>query len=107
MIIRVVVETIRIQRKRTKGSKMPPNTIYVGRPSKWGNPYKVGYFQENGDHQYVTTNEQAVSLYTEYLFRSGLVDHIEELRGKNLACFCELDEPCHADILLRVARIEP
>jgi hypothetical protein len=31
----------RIQRKRVKGWKMPPNTVYVGRPSKWGNPFPV------------------------------------------------------------------
>lgn len=32
----------RIQRKRTKGWRMPENTVYIGRGSKWGNPYKVG-----------------------------------------------------------------
>jgi hypothetical protein len=32
---------IRVQLSRKKGWKMPPNTIYVGRPTKWGNPYKV------------------------------------------------------------------
>lgn len=32
----------RIQRKRTKGWKMPENTVYVGRPSKWGNPFTIG-----------------------------------------------------------------
>lgn len=32
----------RIQRKRTKGWKMPENTVYVGRPTKWGNPWRVG-----------------------------------------------------------------
>jgi hypothetical protein len=32
----------RIQRKRTKGWRMPENAVYVGRPTKWGNPYQVG-----------------------------------------------------------------
>ena len=34
---------IRIQRKRTKGWRMPPNTVYVGRPTIWGNPFPVGH----------------------------------------------------------------
>ena len=38
----IQVTPIRIQRKRTKGWRMPPNTVYVGRPSKWGNPFNSG-----------------------------------------------------------------
>jgi hypothetical protein len=36
-----VSKPVRIQRKRTKGWKMPPNTVYVGRGSQWGNPFKI------------------------------------------------------------------
>lgn len=85
---------VRIQRKRTKGWKMPENTVYVGRPTKWGNPYPIG---EN------FTAEQAIRLYREFAEKWNLAEDAEELRGKNLACFCPLDQPCHADILLELA----
>jgi hypothetical protein len=43
--------------------------------------------------------------YTQWLFKCGNhpLDLIGELRGKNLACWCKLDQPCHADVLLRMA----
>ena len=37
----LIMELKRIQRKRVKGWKMPENTVYVGRPTKWGNPFRV------------------------------------------------------------------
>lgn len=110
---------IRIQCKRTKGWKMPPDTIYVGRPTSWGNPFKVG---EHGDAA------ECVAL-----FRACVCDTIAPgqlnksqmaaankawpdcfampcqstakifLGRKNLACFCPLDQPCHADVLLELA----
>jgi len=86
----------RIQRKRTKGWKMPPNTVYVGRPSKWGNPYLIKPRSQ-------FTREQAIETYENYIKRV-LVDHpdfLEPLKGKDLACWCPLDKPCHADILLK------
>ena len=90
----------RIQRKRTKGWKMPANTVYVGRPTKWGNPYKV---DKNTDA------ELAVE-YFETMLRDGTTECypmeeiiVGELRGKNLACFCPLNKPCHADVLLEIA----
>lgn len=88
----------RIQRSRAKGWRMPANTLYVGRPTKWGNPYKVGAEPMNGDTG--QTLEEALWSY-ENLFLIG--KNVSELRGKNLACFCPLDKPCHADILLRLA----
>ena len=64
---------------------MPPNTVYVGRPTRWGNKFLT---------------------YEEY---DILVPELEKewiresLKGKNLACWCPLDQPCHADILLEIA----
>lgn len=84
---------IRIQRKRTKGWHMPANTIYVGRPSRYGNPYD---WREYG-------REQAVQMYKYYLNTADRLIIAHELAGKNLACWCALDEPCHADILLEIA----
>jgi hypothetical protein len=86
---------IRVQRKRTKGWKMPENTIYVGRPTKWGNPYVVGIVGNNAE-DCVIKFEQTMSIMLKQ-------DAVVELKGKNLACFCRLDQPCHADVLLKIA----
>jgi|ERR1700733_5375379 len=90
----------RIQRKRTKGWKMPPNTVYVGRPTKWGNPYKLLQFD---------SAENCIDAFLQWLLacnhRSVIdVDRVKaELRGKDLACWCPPGQPCHADVLLEVA----
>ncbi len=110
----------RIQRKRSKGWRMPPNTVYVGRPSKWGNPFEVGecvsltMALEGGIHprSTVETPKEAASLFRKLLIRDmavndSVVDCVLELRGKNLACWCPLDQPCHADVLLEFANKEP
>ena len=95
----------RIQRSRAKGWKMPANAIYVGRPTVWGNPYVVGSQLMNGE---TLTAEKAVALYEQHLadnFSEGDVRHC--LHDKDLACWCALDEPCHADVLLRIANSRP
>ena len=90
----------RIQRKRSKGWKMPENTIYVGRGSKFGNPFKVGEYR-------LQTVERVVEVYRKYL-EDGMLDVTveqvrRELRGKDLACWCKEGAPCHADVLLEIA----
>jgi hypothetical protein len=84
---------VRIQRRRVKGWRMPPNTVYVGRGSRWGNPYRVGTCL-------IPDKETAVETFKAYL-PSRL--ECSELSGKNLACWCRLDQPCHADVLLELA----
>jgi len=126
----------RIQRKRTKGWKTPEDSVYVGRPSKWGNPLRI-----EGDMIYIDasyrrtvlspwvylcegTIEEAVELYKlivinrisrhnkhfrtpqdiEYWahqFMNREPEH--ELAGKDLVCWCAPDQPCHADVLLKIA----
>jgi hypothetical protein len=91
----------RIQRKRTKGWKMPENTVYVGRPTKYGNPYRIG---DMG-----LTRETVVEMYEGYLNRV-LVNNpkfLDELQGKDLACWCPLDKPCHADVILKFLEAKP
>lgn len=114
-----------IQRKRTKGFKMPPNTIYVGRPTKWGNPYCLvpSIISKNKTRvdiiqKFKTTHiniafalpkaeatHRAINLYELYILRT--IKHgnlnLSELKGKNLACFCPPGQPCHAHILLKLA----
>jgi hypothetical protein len=67
------------------------NAIYVGRPTKWGNPFVIG---KDG------TREEVVAKYEAWLPTSGLDP--AELRGWDLVCWCA-PEPCHADVLLRLA----
>jgi len=86
-------EPKRIQRKRTKGWRMPDNTVYVGRPSKWGNPF-IGNYAYERYRKYIKEKCNDAD------YHKRLID---ELRGKNLACWCPLNGACHADILLEVA----
>ena len=96
---------VRVQRKRTKGWRMPENTVSVCRPGKWGNPFRVG----DGLHH---TAKQCVDSYRRWMETGESYTHDDappdpaELRGKNLACFCSLDKPCHADVLLDLANAE-
>ncbi len=104
---------VRIKRKRTKGFKLvSPNglpIVYVGRPSKWGNPYKLGSIAEDGIYTHgetkITDVDDVLRYYEVYILNQkdkGFVN-FKELKGKNLACWCKLSEPCHADILLQIA----
>jgi hypothetical protein len=133
---------MRIQRLRSKGWKMPENTIYVGRPSKFGNPFdlrKTEYSWYAISHGFKANRTgraaASVEMYEDWIaygkaveFESGLLiedtnssekiasspriqtktppthdEIITQLRGKNLACWCKLGQPCHADILLELS----
>ncbi|PCI47178.1 MAG: hypothetical protein COB49_07520 [Alphaproteobacteria bacterium] len=102
----------RIQRKRTKGWRMPENTVYVGRPTKWGNPYKVTAGKSCScrsagecDHMGLSYQD-AVDLFKDRMERLKTLGRLDfdtdDLEGKDLACWCPLDQPCHADILLKL-----
>lgn len=100
----------RIQRQRVKGWRLPPNTRCVTRPGYFGNRYRVGDYYVvglplrcpmpaaqtvpgpigNGDLECVRCPDAAT-------------DKLARLRGLNLACWCPLDQPCHADVLLEIA----
>ena len=89
---------------------MPPNTVKVDRSTRWGNPLRVGQWKGYGA-------ADAVADYERYLDRAPVVRSFENvygtpptleairqsLGGKNLACWCKPGEPCHADVLLRLA----
>jgi Domain of unknown function (DUF4326) len=97
-------EPIGVQRQRTKGWRMPPNTVSVCRPRLWGNPHKVG-LDNCGDAQTAVMRFQQDLLDLTLKDGNGtpLLRRIKELRGKNLACFCKIGTPCHRDILLLYA----
>ena len=99
---------LRIQRTRKKGggylwpgmekgnvfilNSLP--VVYVGRPSVWGNPFYLSEFPR----------ARSVELYKKLIVGNYPKKIIKEyLGGKNLACWCPLDQPCHADILLGIA----
>lgn len=88
----------RIQLSRKKGWRKPTNTVVVARPSKWGNPYPVEQF----GHELAIAGYHA-ALIEGRLARITVDDVRAELAGKSLACWCKLEDPCHADVLLELA----
>lgn len=99
----------RIQRSRKKGWRMPDGVVYVGRPTRFGNPFRIGTPGPD-DCMVCGDAAEAVEKFRSELVTFGggfvgvTVDDIRrELRGKHLACWCALDQPCHADVLLELA----
>jgi len=109
----------RIQRRSDRGFKLPPNTVCVTRGTKWGNPFAVvghdGVFAVLGEVRgeaycfgpfidRADAANQAVELFDEKILANidGVAEAIADLRGKNLACFCPIGQPCHADLLLEI-----
>jgi len=85
--------------KRLHG--VPENAVYIGRPSKWGNPFHVSSHSNRERRQY--TREEAVQLYELYLTNNEeLMASLHELKGKDLVCWCA-PASCHGDILLKYA----
>ena len=74
--------------------KATENSIYVGRPSKWGNPFIVGVHGKQGE---------CVDLYANWILtQNKLLNSLPELKGKDLICWCA-PKRCHADVLLKLA----
>lgn len=112
----------RIQRKRTKGWRMPENAIYVGRPTVYGNPFRIigggdnwTVIDDNGVEYDDWPTKLSAAHHTVSLFYADLINWrrldcqpglrvaIEKLRGHDLACWCPINAPCHADVLLELA----
>jgi hypothetical protein len=123
----------RIQLSRKKSWRLPENAARVARPSRWGNPLWVDHGSVVGQHwTHVRDNwGKGVFRWPEVLYSSHSNDAdaldncirkfrilctvserdyptryeewIAPLRGKDLACWCPLDQPCHADVLLELA----
>lgn len=74
--------------------------VYIGRPSKWGNPYS--HLPNTIARYRVSTRVEAINKFEKYLYESNLIADIEELRGKTLGCWCK-PKSCHGDILVRLA----
>lgn len=117
---------VRIQRSR-QHRQVNPNglqTIYVGRPTKWGNPFRLtpdGWIMYYSSGRHILnpwvlysatggfTNQDIVELYEQWIKGKLKLRTLpeppdpSELKGKNLSCWCNLNEPCHADVLLEFA----
>lgn len=84
---------MRVWNKRDRN--VPSNAVYVGRPTKFGNPFQITAHQ---------SRETVIALYTSYI--EGYPELMEaarrELRGRDLVCWCA-PHACHADVLARIA----
>ena len=93
----------RVQLKRTKGWRMPPNTVKVDRSTRWGNRCLVGTeWHTLGDPARsikIRDVQHSLEVYEEQAKLN--IGRFTELKGKNLACWCKIGAPCHADILLK------
>jgi len=131
---------IRIQRRRTKGWRMPEGAVYVGRPSIYCNPFWLDGFTGCGC-MYTRSSVMVIEAPTKWTradlltcYRAWVQDReipwphglmpgalkngryqlptppapleIASLRRRDLACWCPLDVPCHADVLLELANQE-
>jgi hypothetical protein len=87
----------RLKLSRQKGARLPKGAVVVARPTKWGNPYRIGKM----------TRAEAVAKYRRDFLAGKLkvsaADVRRELAGCDLACWCPLDGPCHADFLIEIA----
>jgi uncharacterized protein DUF4326 len=112
----------RIQRRRTRGWRMPEGAVYVGRPSRWGNPYRWSAYPSishdfEGEPYAISASARRGFAVTD--FRSavqygiGSIDYPSreeirrELAGRDLVCWCPKGQPCHADVLLELANGDP
>ncbi|MBZ4513803.1 DUF4326 domain-containing protein [Mycobacterium avium] len=128
----------RIQRRRAKGFVLPTTAIYVGRPTVFGNPWRV--LRRSGRYEILRGDETVWPWYCDDLYqaqrtivaryriwlihnnsvgltrprldemadqRNTILAALPGLRGYDLACWCPLSAPCHADVLLEIANQEP
>jgi len=77
-----------------KKKQNPEGAVYVGRPTKWGNPFVIG---KDG------TRDEVIAKYEEWIkTQNNLIADLHELTGKDLVCWCA-PEACHADVLIKMA----
>ena len=90
----------RYQLSRKRGWRLPPNTISVARPGRYGNPHMI---RDRSPAERL----RVIQKYRSDL-KAGLLEHTEyqlerKLCGLNVACYCRTDEECHGDVILEVA----
>lgn len=104
----------RLRLSRRAGWRLPPDARSVARPHVFGNPFTPQWFQESGGVG--DWRPPVVAAFRAWLAgtdhrdfeqerRSEILSRLAELRGLHLACWCPLDGPCHADVLLEAANL--
>ena len=108
-----MAKPVRLRLKRAKGFNLQKlskaanglGAVPVTRPGRWGNPFRMG--QDKAPDGKIYTPATSVAAFRKALTGGKLpymIDDVRrELRGKNLACWCAADAPCHADVLLEFA----
>lgn len=104
---------VRVQLSRHKGWRIPANTMKVDRSTKWGNPFTIDAVRKRYGIDERAARQKAVDLFRAW--HAGHLDagwedtpagpspSLDGLQGRNLACWCALNVPCHADVLLELA----
>lgn len=96
---------VRLQRSRRKGARLvSPNglpILHVTRPGKWGNPFDTA--EQFREALCLCLARPTKWQNEKYQRMSWIAEHLRDLRGKNLVCWCDENEACHGDILLREA----
>lgn len=80
----------------------PEDAVYVGRPSKWGNPFEIG---KDGTREEVVEKFRLMLTHDDVFWSLKRWECRTELAGKHLVCWCA-PKPCHADVLLEIANEE-
>lgn len=110
----------RIQLRRTAGWRLPAGAVVVSRPSKWGNPFDWREAQAEWGGTADEARAAVVAIYRDWLTmaeperfpahlrarRVAILAGLSDLRGHDLACWCPVGSPCHADVLLELANAE-
>lgn len=77
-----------------------PHDVYIGRPSKWGNPYS--HLEGTLAEFKVNSRQEAIEKYEDYILNNKeLLDSLHELKGQTLGCWCK-PKKCHGDILVKL-----
>ena len=88
-----MTRVIHIKDKELGGSTFSNNEVYIGRPSKWGNPFIIG---KDGNR------DEVIAKYEEYItYNDKLISNLHSLQGKDLVCYCK-PQACHGDVLVKL-----
>lgn len=93
-----------IQMCRVVHCNKDPFDVYIGRPSKWGNPFTHKSDENTLAKHIVSSREEAIQRYKEYITTGDgmhLLNDLHELKGKTLGCWCK-PRSCHGDILAKL-----
>jgi hypothetical protein len=98
-----------VQLSRAKGWRKPDGVVTVARPTRWGNPFAVGKPTPTPEGEVTPADRaEAVDLFLAWVVgddprAAWIREHVHELKGRTLACWCPQPGPCHAVVLAEMA----